>query len=172
MCRPSGPHPWHQGEHRTGTLQKHKLTLRTIQWRSEHRPRPSADRPASGADRPIVVKPKKPEGDGFGKFISSVLVDHPGCTAGPSATALSDIWRCIKCSISVDITVTADRCDFSRWCAGADRPDQERRPSAIGRIETTARKWLEATNTPPITSIHHIQALHLFIFNISVGDHN
>jgi hypothetical protein len=58
--------PQHQGEHQTGTLQKHKLTLWTVRWKSEHRPRPSADRPASGVDRPVVEKPEKPEGDGFG----------------------------------------------------------------------------------------------------------
>jgi hypothetical protein len=51
-----------------------------------------ADRPASGADRPVVVKPEKnPKVTGSVKFIFSVLVDHPGCTAGPSVTALSDI---------------------------------------------------------------------------------
>jgi hypothetical protein len=60
--------PRHQGEPRTGTLQKHKLTLRTVRRRSEHRPRPSLDRPASSEDRPVVVKPEKPEGDGFGKI--------------------------------------------------------------------------------------------------------
>jgi hypothetical protein len=60
--------PRHQGVPRTGTLQKRKLTLRTVRWRSEHRPRPSADRPTSGADRPVVEKPEKPEGDGFGKI--------------------------------------------------------------------------------------------------------
>jgi hypothetical protein len=45
---------------------KHKLTLWTVRWRSEHRLRPSAD-------RPVVEKPEKPEGDGFGKnaFLAS-----------------------------------------------------------------------------------------------------
>jgi hypothetical protein len=61
-------HPRHQGEPRTGTLQKHKLTLRIVRRRSEHRPRPSADRPASGVDHPVVEKPENPEGDGFGKM--------------------------------------------------------------------------------------------------------
>jgi hypothetical protein len=60
--------PRHQGELRTGTLQKQKLTLRTLRRRSEHRPRPSTDRPALGADCPVVEKPEKPEGDGFGKM--------------------------------------------------------------------------------------------------------
>ena len=58
----------HQSEPRTGTLQNHKLTLWIVRLKSEHRPRPSADRPASGADRPVVIKPEKPEGDGFGKM--------------------------------------------------------------------------------------------------------
>jgi hypothetical protein len=81
----------HQGEPRTGTLQKHKLTLRTIRYKSEHRPRPSADRPASGADRPVVVKLEKPEGDGFRIIHFSVLVDRSGYTTGLLAAALSDI---------------------------------------------------------------------------------
>jgi hypothetical protein len=34
---------------------------------------------------------EKPEGDGFGKMNLSVLTDHPGCTAGPSATVVPDI---------------------------------------------------------------------------------
>jgi hypothetical protein len=56
------------GEPQTGTLQKHKLTLQTVRWRSEHHPRPSMDRAASGADHPIVEKPENPEGDGFNKI--------------------------------------------------------------------------------------------------------
>jgi hypothetical protein len=58
----------HHIEPRTGTLQKHKLTLRIVRRRSKHCSRPSADRLASGADRPVVVQPEKPEGDGFGKI--------------------------------------------------------------------------------------------------------
>jgi hypothetical protein len=82
-------HPRHQGEPQTGTLQKHKLTLWIVQRRSEHHPRPradrptlgadrptsgadrptsGADRPTSGADRPVIVKQEKPEGDGFDKI--------------------------------------------------------------------------------------------------------
>jgi hypothetical protein len=53
--------PRHQGVPRTGTLQKHKLALRTIRWKSKHRPRPSAD-------RPVGEKLEKPEGDRFGKM--------------------------------------------------------------------------------------------------------
>jgi hypothetical protein len=60
--------PRHQGDPRTGTLRKHKTTLRTVRWRSEHCPRPSADRLASGADRPIGEKPEKPKGNEFGKM--------------------------------------------------------------------------------------------------------
>jgi hypothetical protein len=99
------------------------------------------------------------------KCIFSVLADHPGCTIGPSATALSDIWWHIKCSITVDIAVTADHCDFSRWCAGADRPDQERRPSVVGKKGVTTRKWLEAINITPTTSIYDKKALHSYTFN-------
>jgi hypothetical protein len=60
--------PRHQGEPQTGTLQKHKLTLWTIRWRSEHHPRPSTARPASGVDRPVVEEPEKPERDEFSKM--------------------------------------------------------------------------------------------------------
>jgi hypothetical protein len=80
-------------------------------------------------------------------------------------TTLSDIWRHIKCTIAIDIAVTADRCDFSRWCAGVDRPDQGRGPSTVGRKGAMARKWLEAINTTPTTSIYLIQALHSYTFN-------
>jgi hypothetical protein len=75
--------------------------------------------------------------------------------------ALSDIWRSIKCSIAV----TVDRCDFNRWCAGADRPNQGHGPSAVDRKWATARKWLVAINTTPTTSIQYIQALHSYTFN-------
>jgi hypothetical protein len=60
--------PRHQSEPQTGTLQKHDLTLWTVRRRSEHSPRPSTDRSASGADRPAVEKTEKPEGDGFDKM--------------------------------------------------------------------------------------------------------
>jgi hypothetical protein len=50
-------------------------------------PSTRADRPASGADRPVGEKAKKPEGDEFGKMNYSVLTDRPGYTTGPSATA-------------------------------------------------------------------------------------
>jgi hypothetical protein len=108
---------------------------------------------------------KNPKVTGSIKFIFSVLVDRPGCTTGPSTIALSDIWQRIKSYITADIAVTADRCDFSRWCAGANSPDQGHGPSAVGRIGATTRKWLEAINTTPTTSIQHTQALHSYIFN-------
>jgi hypothetical protein len=75
---------------------------------------------------------------------------------------LSDNWRHIKCYIVVDIVVTAERCDFSRWCAGADRPDQGHGPSAVGRKEATGRKWLGAINTTPTTSIHNNPSIPIF----------
>jgi hypothetical protein len=83
--------PQHQGDPWTGTLQKHKSTLRTVQRRSEHRPRPSADHPASGADRPVGENQKNPKVTGSVKCNFSILADRPGCTTEPSATALSDI---------------------------------------------------------------------------------
>ena len=144
-------------------MQKHKSTLRTVRWKSKHRPRPSADRPASGADRPVGENQKNPKVTGSVKCIFSVLTDRPGCTIGPSVTALSDIWRRIKCFIAVDIAVTADRYDFSRWCAGEPRPDQRRGPSAVGRKGATTRKWLGAINTtqpPPFTSPKHSNPSH------------
>jgi hypothetical protein len=108
---------------------------------------------------------EKSEGNGFGKMNFSVLADRPGCTTGPSATAF--IWHLTThlMHYSLDIAVTADRCDFSRWCTGADRPDQGRGPSAVGRIGATARKWLVAINTTPTTSIHNIQAFQSSTFN-------
>jgi hypothetical protein len=85
--------PRHQSEPQTGTLHKCKITLRTVRWRSEHRQRPSADHPASGADRPVGENQKNPKVTGSVKCIFSVLADRPGCTTEPSATGLSDIWR-------------------------------------------------------------------------------
>jgi hypothetical protein len=38
-------------------------------------------------------KTEKPEGDGFGKMNYSVLADRSGCTTGPSATVVPDIWQ-------------------------------------------------------------------------------
>jgi hypothetical protein len=134
--------------------------LRTVRWKSKHRPRPRADRPASGADRPVGEEPKNPEGDGFGKMNYSVLADRLGVRPDRPRLPLSDIWHCIKCNIAVDIAVTADRYVFSRWSAGADRPDQGRGPSAIDRKE-----WLVAINTTPTTSIHYTKAFQPSTFN-------
>jgi hypothetical protein len=107
-------------------------------------------------------KPEKLEGDGFEKnvFLASSRTVR-GARPDRPWLPLSDIWQRIKCYIAV----TADRCDFSHWCAGPDRPDQRRGPSAVGRKGATTRKWLVAINTTPTTSIHNIQALQSFIFN-------
>jgi hypothetical protein len=78
--------PLHQDDPRTEPMQKSKSTLWTVWRKSKDRPRPRADRPASGADHPVGEEPNKPEGDGFGKMNYSVLADRPGCTTGPSAT--------------------------------------------------------------------------------------
>jgi hypothetical protein len=80
------------------------------------------NRPQARTVRPLR-KQKNLKVTGSVKCIFCVLIDRLGCMTGPSATALSNIWRRIKCTIAVDIAVTADRCDFSRWCAGADHPD-------------------------------------------------
>jgi hypothetical protein len=110
---------------------KHKSTLRTVRWKSKHRPRPSADRPASGADRPVGEEPKNPKVTGSIKWIIVPSRIVRGAPPDRPRLPLSNIWRCIKWYIAV----TADRCDFSRLCAGADRPDQGRGPSAVGRKE-------------------------------------
>jgi hypothetical protein len=146
-------------------MQKHKSTLRTVRWKSKHRLRPSADRPASGADRPVGEEPKNPKVTGSVKWIIASSRTVRGARPDHPRLPLSDIWWRIKCYIVVDIAVTADRCDFSRWCAGADRPDQGRGPSAVGRNEATTRKWLGAINTTPTTSIHFTQAFQSFTFN-------
>jgi hypothetical protein len=78
---------------------------------------------------------------------------------------LSDIWRRIKCKIAVDIAVTADRCIFSRRCAGSGPFGPGHGPSAVGRIGATARKWLVSINTTPTTSIHFTQAFQPSTFN-------
>jgi hypothetical protein len=70
--------PRHQGDPWTGTLQKHKSTVQTVRWRSEHRPRPSADRPALGADRSVDENQKNPKVTGSVKCIFSVLANRPG----------------------------------------------------------------------------------------------
>jgi hypothetical protein len=68
-------------------MQKPMSTLQTVWRESKDSPRPRADRPALGADRPVGKELKKTEGDRFGKMNYSVLADHPGCTTGPSAIA-------------------------------------------------------------------------------------
>jgi hypothetical protein len=65
MHGPSWPLRWTVHDTRVSLgkehCKKHKLTLWTVRWRSEHRP-------ASGADHPVVEKLEKPKGDGFGKM--------------------------------------------------------------------------------------------------------
>jgi hypothetical protein len=140
-------------------------TLRTVRRKSKDRPRPCADRPASGADRPVGKEPKNPKVMGSVKWIIASSRTVWGARPDRPRLPLSDIWRRIKCKIAVDIAVTADRCVFSRWCTGADRPDQGRGPSAVGRNGATARMWLVAINTTPTTSIHHTQAFQPSTFN-------
>jgi hypothetical protein len=146
-------------------MQKHKSTLWTFRRKSKHHPRPSVDRPALGADRSVDTEPKNPKVTGSVKWIIASSRTVQDARPDRPRLPLSDIWRCIKCIIAVDIAVTADRWDFSRWCAEADRPDQGRGPSAVGRIGATARKWLVAINTTPTTSIQHTQAFQSSTFN-------
>jgi hypothetical protein len=53
--------PGHLNDPRTEPMQNHMSLLRTVRWKSKHRPRPRADRPASGADRPVGEEPKNPK---------------------------------------------------------------------------------------------------------------
>jgi hypothetical protein len=100
--------PW------AGTMQKHKLTLRTIRRRSKHRPGPGSDRPASGVDRSVVEKTENPEVKGSVKCIFSVLADCPRCTASHPRLLYLTSDDTLNALVAVDIVVTADRCDFSR----------------------------------------------------------
>jgi hypothetical protein len=105
------------------TNAKHMSLLRTVRWKSKHRPRPRADRPASGADRPVGEEPKNPKVTGSVKWIIASSRIVRGARPDRPRLPLSDIWWRIKCNIAVGIAVTADRCVFSRWSTGADRPD-------------------------------------------------
>jgi hypothetical protein len=145
-------------------MQKHKSTLRTVRWKSKHRPRPSVDRPASSVDRPVGEEPKNPKVTGSVKWIIASSRTVRGARPDRPRLPLSNIWRRIKCKVAVDIAVTADRCVFSRWCAGADHPDQGRGPSAVGRKGATAKVVGGYKYNPnhlhslhPSTPILHIQ---------------
>jgi hypothetical protein len=162
MCGPSATPGW-ASDRNTAKTQVN-TTDRLMEKRAPSEDQARTVRPQALTIRSLKNQ-KNPKVSGSVKCIFSVLADRPGCTTRPSATALSNIWRHIKCSIAVDIAVTAVHCDFSRWCAGADRSDQERGPSAIDRIGATARKWLEAINTTPTTSIQFIRASHSLSFN-------
>jgi hypothetical protein len=176
MCGPSGPlqHTVRdtkvclRQEHCKNASQHYELSdgdVSTVRDQARTvRPPARTVRPPAQTVR-SVKNQKNLKVTGSVKCIFSILADRPGCTTGLFATALSDLLRRIKCSIAIDIAVTADRCDFSHWCAGVDYLDQGRRPSTVGKKEATTRKWLEAINTSPTTSIHFIQALHSFTFN-------
>jgi hypothetical protein len=131
-------HPRHLNNPQIEPMQKHMSLLRTVRWKSKHRPRPCVDRPGSGADRPVGEEPKNPKVTGSAKWIIASSWTVRGARPDRSRLALSDIWRHIKCNIAV----TADRCVFSRWSAGADRPDQGRGPSAVGRkVQRLGSGW-------------------------------
>jgi hypothetical protein len=127
--------PRHLKDPQIEPMQKHMFLLRTVRWKSKHRLRPRADRPGSGADRPVGEEPKNPKVTGSTKWIIASSRTVRGARPDHPRLALSDIWRRIKCNIAVDIAVTADRCVFSRWSAGANCPDQEGEPSVVGRKE-------------------------------------
>ena len=121
--------PRHKDNPRTEPMQKSESALWTVRRISADRLRPRADRPASGADRPVGEKPKNPKVTGSEKWIIAASRTVRARRADRPRLALSDIWRRIKCNIAVDIAVTADRCIFSRWSMGrtvrtwhADRP--------------------------------------------------
>jgi hypothetical protein len=73
-------------------MQKHKSTLWTVRWKSKHRPRPSADRPASGADRLVGAEPKNPKVTGSIKLIIALSVFQ---TRGTLNRADQWIYRCV-----------------------------------------------------------------------------
>jgi hypothetical protein len=130
--------------------------LRTVWWKSKHRPRPRAD-------RPVGEEPKNPKVTGSVKWIIASSRTVRGARPDRPRLPLSDIWRHIKCNITVDIVVTAGRYVFSRWSAGVDRPDQGRGPSAVGRKEQRLGSgwwlWIQP-QPPPFTSPKHSNLQH------------
>jgi hypothetical protein len=59
--------PQHQDDPRTEPMQKSESALWTVRRKSKDRLSPRADRPASGADRPVGEKPKNPKVTGSEK---------------------------------------------------------------------------------------------------------
>jgi hypothetical protein len=59
--------PQHQDDPRTEPMQKFKSTLWTVRRKSKDCLRSRADRPASGADRPVGEEPKNPKVTGSEK---------------------------------------------------------------------------------------------------------
>jgi hypothetical protein len=120
--------PRHEDVTRTEPMQKSKFALWTVR-------RKRADRLSPCADRPVGKKPKNLKVTGSEKWIIAGSRTVRARLADRPRLGLSDIWQRIKCNIAVDIAVTADRCIFSRWSTGADRPDLARGPSALSRME-------------------------------------
>jgi hypothetical protein len=132
---------------------KHSFTLQTVQRRREHRPGPSLDRPPQTRTVRSLKNQKNLKVEGWVKcilassqIVRGALLDCPWLLYLTSNDAFNAL-------VAVDIAVTVDHCNFSRWCAGADRPDQGHGLSTVGRKEAMARKWLVAINTTPTTSI-------------------
>jgi hypothetical protein len=148
--------PWCLKAPQTRTMLKTILLLWTVWRREEHRPRPSTDHPNSGAYCLSIENQRNSKVMGSIKLIFSILADRPRCSTRPSVTVYLTFDNAFNALIAVDIAITIDHCDFSRWCAGADRPDQERGPFAVDRKWATTRKWLVAISKHPIHS-HSIQ---------------
>jgi hypothetical protein len=127
--------PQHQDDPRTEPMQKSKSTLRTVR-RKKQGPSETSHGP-SGLRRGPSGRwgTENPKVTGSEKWIIASSLTVRGARPDRPRLALSDIWRRIKCNIAVDIAVTANRCVFSRWSTGADRPDQAGGPSAVGRME-------------------------------------
>jgi hypothetical protein len=82
----------HLNAPKIGNVQISKLLLRTVRRREEHHSGPSADRPTLWYIPSTRLRTRKnTKVPGSIKLIYSVLADHLGCTAGPSATALFNI---------------------------------------------------------------------------------
>jgi hypothetical protein len=139
-------------------MQKPNSTLRTVRMESKHRPRPRADRPASGVDRSVGEEPKKPKVTGSVKWIIASSRTIRG--ARTDRPWLPFIWH-----------LTTHLMHYRRWYSRYCWPLRFQPlmyrggPSGPGartirgrRIGATARKWLVAINTTPTTSIQDIQA--------------
>ena len=133
------------------------FTLRTVWRRREHRP---GTKLGPSANHLPIENKRNPKVTSSIKFIFSVLANRPRCTVDCQRLLYLTSDDAFNALIAIDIAITANRCDFSRWCAWVDRLYQECGPSGWQKV-----KWSVAINTIPTTSIHLIQASHSFTFN-------